>query len=155
MFKNYKIIYVFMCGAMLAACATSYKDAVSYMQFSDRVYQIRSAGNSSTSKSKIENYALLAAAELCVNQGFSHFSRMAGETNRNDHTVNMPKTSRSTCNNHGGSISCNTNYHGGPINATTYDSKIEVYMHKAGENFPATAYQCTTMINNLAVLKEQ
>ena len=156
MLKSNKIICAFMFGGMLAACATPYTDAVSHMQFSDRVYQIRSAGNSSTSKNKIENYALLAAAELCVNQGFSHFSRMAGETDRNDHTIGAGyTTSQSTCNSgHGGSIRCSTNYDS-PTTVTTYNSKIEVYMHKAEENVPATAYQCSTMIDNLATLKEQ
>ena len=158
MLKSNKIICAFMYGAMLAACATPYTDAVSYMQFSDRVYQIRSAGNSSTGKNRIENYALLAAAELCVNQGFSHFSRMTVETDRNDAMLYLPPTSQTTCNNYGGSVMCHTNYSGyggGPIILTTYDTKIEIYMHKAEENVPVTAYQCSTMINNLATLKEQ
>lgn len=136
MWKNKTIIIL---ASLLSACATPYENAVNFMPLNERIVDIRSTGNSSMSRRMIEEYALLAAADICLGGGFSHFSELASDTNTDTKRSLFPPNT--TCHSMGEVLSCNTiNYA-----ATTYSihtTVMRVYFHKRGEEMPPTAFNC-------------
>ena len=74
---------------LMTACATSYKPVgvsggFEETQLAENVWRVRFRGNGYTSSSKVEDYAMLRAAELTITKGYSFFrledSRNASST---------------------------------------------------------------------------
>jgi hypothetical protein len=57
----------------LAGCATNYKDAVSVGQITSDTYRVSARGNGYTDPVQIQEYTLLKAAELTLQNGGTHF----------------------------------------------------------------------------------
>ncbi|MBQ9971293.1 MAG: hypothetical protein IJP25_04130 [Elusimicrobiaceae bacterium] len=83
-----KILFVLCVALFLTACATSYKPAKkitgkgyfdSVLQ--ENVYDIVFNANSETSLKKTKDYALLRAAEVCLEKGYKTFSIINTENN--------------------------------------------------------------------------
>ena len=83
-----KILFVLCVALFLTACATSYKPAKkikgkgyfdSVLQ--ENVYDIVFNANSQTSLKKTKDYALLRAAEVCLEKGYKTFSIINTENN--------------------------------------------------------------------------
>ena len=78
--KNFKIILMFLCVLFISSCATTYKKASSLTGtgYSDSVlqqgmYEITFNGNSDTQVTTAQDYALLRAAEICLENGYQTF----------------------------------------------------------------------------------
>jgi len=75
MFKNYLLSILCL---LLAGCATSYQPK-SYTggytdtKLDDDKYRVTFSGNQHTSADRVEEYALLRAAEITLEYGYSHF----------------------------------------------------------------------------------
>ena len=75
MLKNYLLSILCL---LLAGCATSYQPK-SYTggytdtKLDDDKYRVTFSGNQHTSADKVEEYALLRAAEITLEYGYSHF----------------------------------------------------------------------------------
>ena len=78
--KKIKIVVMFLCVFLISACATSYKKAGSptgtgYYDYllQQGMYEITFNGNSDTSITTAQDYALLRAAETCIENGYQTF----------------------------------------------------------------------------------
>jgi hypothetical protein len=86
MFKKTTLL---LCVAALSGCGTSYhRENFLHPGYSDfRVSQDRFcvtfAGNRHTTKAKAEQYALLRAAELTQNHGYTHFAVLGSDDDSN------------------------------------------------------------------------
>lgn len=67
-------------SVFLVSCATPYSRAISVAHLSDRMVEITSAGNSDTNIARLRDYSKLAAAQMCISNGFSHFAELGSET---------------------------------------------------------------------------
>lgn len=75
-----KMIMLFCCFALLVACATPYKQAKKATsngyfdtKLQDGMYEVLFNGNENTSTAKANNYALLRAAEVCLENNYQSF----------------------------------------------------------------------------------
>ena len=69
-----------MCALLLAACATPYKQATKATangyfdtKLQEGMYEVLFNGNDNTSTAKANNYALLRASEVCLENGYQSF----------------------------------------------------------------------------------
>ena len=78
--KIFKTVLMFLCLILISSCATTYKKASSLTGtgYSDSVlqqgmYEITFNGNSDTQVTTAQDYALLRAAEICLENGYQTF----------------------------------------------------------------------------------
>jgi hypothetical protein len=68
-----------MCCVFLVGCATAYKPngfagGFSDTQLAPDVFRVNFRGNGYTSAERVQNFAMLRAAELALEHGYSHFA---------------------------------------------------------------------------------
>ena len=73
-----KQIGLFLCLLFISGCATGYgshglSGGYSSSQLQPNVFQVRFQGNGYTSMSRARDFCLLRCAELCLENGFTHF----------------------------------------------------------------------------------
>ena len=92
--------YLFL-ALFFAGCSTPYKDlgfggGVEAQQLTADTYRILSRGNAYTSKTKIQDYTLLKAAETTQQAGGTHFVIMGGEDASRAVYLSTPGTATTT-----------------------------------------------------------
>lgn len=138
------------------------------MQVDAATYQVSFHGNPNTSLEKVRDYALLRAAELGSNMGYTYFS-VVGEENRTERSTTQVITRHDDHHGHhddhhaliriGGHDS---DHHRGHIDATSSASIEPGIMllvkyfeeYPAGERLPNPVMECTTTYNSLVVAYE-
>ena len=78
--NKFKFVVMFLCMMLVVSCATTYKQAKSpngegYYDtlLQQGMYEINFNGNSDTSAATAQDYALLRAAETCLENGYKTF----------------------------------------------------------------------------------
>jgi hypothetical protein len=116
---------------LLAGCATSYQRVGATGGFTDMrlapdVFRITFHGNGYTSRERAQDFALLRASELVLENGFTHFALLDEQQSSTPWVYSTPSTARTTSYGWGdttGTIHGNT-FHGNSylagISTTTY-----------------------------------
>ena len=73
-----KNIFVIISIFLFAGCATQYKadgltGGYSQIQINEKTWQVSFRGNGYTSKNRAQKFAMRRAAEITIEQGFTHF----------------------------------------------------------------------------------
>ncbi len=133
----------------LTSCATKYQPdgftgGVSAVQLNESMFEVRSRGNAAVSEGKIKDFALLKSAELCRENGFTHFIPVSEENTTETGTLDdnsaITNCYGSTCYTSGG----------GSYSYSKPRTSMTVKMFNATEEIPSTAYSCLMIFNNLA-----
>jgi hypothetical protein len=87
--------------AFLASCATPYapkslQGGYSEVQFDRNVFRVTFEGNGYTSRSNVEEMALLRSAEVALKNGFTHFVIAGGSSDSKHALLPMPGQSTTT-----------------------------------------------------------
>jgi hypothetical protein len=76
----FKLIVMFLCTILITSCATAYKQAKSPTStgyydtlLQQGMYEITFNGNADTSTTTAQDYTLLRAAEVCIENGYKTF----------------------------------------------------------------------------------
>lgn len=109
----------------LAACETSYKEAIDIVQLNERSYQIDATGNGYTEQKRIGEYALLKASQLCQQLEFKAFLILA---DKDTSTMKLYEGTSSTHHN---------------------NELVVMYLAKT-EPIPPHAYNCELIYNQLS-----
>lgn len=88
-----KVIFVFLCAILISSCATTYKragnpDGVGYYDslLQKNMYEVTFNGNSDISSTTAQDYALLRAAEICIENGYKTFDIVNSKDNSKTET---------------------------------------------------------------------
>ena len=135
--------------AFLGACATPYQEngfmgGVSVTPLNESVYEIRAKGNGYTSASRSKDHALLKSAELCTQNGFTHFIPISQEQSTKKQTISN-NTYQTSC----FGYSCTTTG-GGSTTFSKPRSNMTIKLFGANDEIPTTAYSCSVIYNSLA-----
>ena len=83
-----KILFLILASCLVCSCATVYKRAYESTsngyfdtQLQDNIYEINFNGNELTNVKTAQDYALLRAAEVCLEQGFKTFTMINSSNN--------------------------------------------------------------------------
>ena len=137
----------------VTACATPYQTSgftggVSITQLNTSVYDINAAGNGFTGAERVKHFALLRAAETCLDNGFSSFVPIASNASTSTHTLHN-NNYNTTCNSYEYSIDCST-FGGETTTITKPKQNMTVKMFRDEELAPSSAFSCQIIYNNLA-----
>lgn len=97
--SSLKIGAIAVCATLLlAACQTVYKPegiggGYEDLRLSADTFEIRARGNGYTSPERTRNIVLLRAADLAIQNGFTHFAILNGSMNASQSTFVSPGTS--------------------------------------------------------------
>jgi hypothetical protein len=88
---------------MFGGCATTYHDSgltggYTETRLDENIWTVRFAGNGYTSGGRATDFCMLRCAELCLENGFSHFIIVSAESNASVSTHTTPSTSYTTGN---------------------------------------------------------
>lgn len=144
-----KYIFLITIILILTGCATPYQSSglsggVSATPLNESVYEIRANGNGYTPASTTKDHALLKSAEICIENGFSHFTPISSNQSSLKQTYTN-NTYRTNC--YGNSC---TTTGGSSITVNKPSSNMTIKLFKISENKPDTSYSCSIIFNNLA-----
>jgi len=118
-----KVLIVAVGLLFFSGCAGTGYHAVGFtggytdVKIQDGIFRVSFRGNSFISKDKVQNLALLRSAEVALENGYSYFVVLEGESGTNQVLYTTPMTSRTygTVNTYGssGTYQGNTTYSGG------------------------------------------
>ena len=96
-----KLLGTVMAAALLVGCATTYQSSglsggFSEMQMAQDVYRIKFKGNAFTSSEAAQEMAMLRAAELTMQSGYSHFIVMGAQDGTDRSYIHQPGTTTTT-----------------------------------------------------------
>jgi len=112
---------------LFSGCATPYQKSgllggYNDMKLQDNIYKVTFNGNDCISKSKVQDYALLRAAELTKEEGYRYFTVLEGSIDSESGAITTPITANTYSNYSGGSYNSTTNVYGGQT--ITYEMPI-------------------------------
>ena len=88
-----KIIVIFLCAILISSCSTTYKrasgpESVGYYDsiLQENMYEVTFNGNSDISSTTAQDYALLRAAEICIENGYKTFDIINSKDNSKTET---------------------------------------------------------------------
>ncbi len=138
----------------VAGCSTPsvtlYADATSAIQMNDKMYLIEASGNDDTSQKRIEIYALLRAADVCLENDFISFALVSeiARTEEISEVVSPPLF-----------LNCITGvcFASGGGKVTTekaHNSSIRVLFYKTGEKQREDAFDCQLIEQQLSEYRQ-
>lgn len=94
-------ILVLVTAIFLSGCATPYKavglmDGYREIQLATDVYRITFGGNGYTSPERTQDFAMLRASELALQQGFTHFAIIDERNSQTAHSFTTPGQATTT-----------------------------------------------------------
>ena len=102
-----KILLSIGLAAMFIGCATKYKDSgftggYTETRLDENIWTVRFEGNGYTSTGRNTDYCMLRCAELCLENGFSHFIIASSDSDTSIRTHTTPSTASTTVNSYTG-----------------------------------------------------
>lgn len=126
----------------LAGCATAYQSTgvsggFSEMQMAQDTYRIRFSGNGFTGADAVSEMAMLRAAELTLQSGYTHFIILGAGDSVETSYITQPGTTYTTLTpNYGGGYNATSNTYGGytaPVNKPRSEIMVKM-LHGADGN---------------------
>lgn len=104
------VLSIILGGVLLSSCATSYKPSgmdggYSETRLAPDVVRITFRGNQYTQKERAQDFALLRAAELCQQAGYSHFTVIDEANDTKTNAIVLPGSSYTSGSFYGNSYS--------------------------------------------------
>ena len=134
--KTLTIIAVALLGTLVTACATSYQSkgfsgGFEDTQLASDVFRISFSGNAFTSNDRVQNFALLRAAELTLANNFKYFAVINSTDQSRTETYISPGSATTS-----GTVSAYGSYSG----TTTYDPPQVHTYYKPGVGLMVRAF---------------
>lgn len=143
-----KLLNILLCvSAFLVGCATQYQKysfsgGYTDVKIQDNIFKVSFYGNAYISKDNVQNFALLRSAEVALENGYSYFVVLEGESGTNQMLYTTPMTSRTygTVNTYGnsGTYQGYTNYSGGQT--YSFNKPQTIFMIKGFKEKPEISY---------------
>lgn len=154
-----RVVLLFSVFAALAGCATSYKPdgyggGFSETQLDKNLFKISFRGNGWTKPERTEDLVLLRSAEMTLNNGFSHFVVIDGQTHEHRGTYTTPTQSYTTANVTGYANSAygsaqTTTYGGQTISTSRPTSTITMMCFKEKPEIQGLVYDAQFLCNSI------
>ena len=98
-----RILLAIGLASMFAGCATKYQDSgftggFSETRLDENIWTVRFAGNAYTGRGRTTDFCMLRCAELCLENGYSHFVIASAGSETSTSTHSTPSTSYTTGN---------------------------------------------------------
>lgn len=145
-----KIIVIFFAVQLLTSCSTGYKEmgfggGVTAEQVSSDTFRIKARGNGFTSKSKVEDFVMMKAAEITLQSGGTHFFLSNTRDASRNATIQSPTYVDTVRTRHG----AHSVIKGGEITSIYnpgQDSFVKILLIKEGEVIPSGVYSAKEVV---------